>query len=223
MDKIRKGESVKEIQLSNKNGEVFWYKLITHKIHDDNGNLKQLIGKMICVQDEVEEKQMMREKAEKDPLTGIYNREGFMQKIAAVSKEEISAVCYAVMDIDDFKKVNDTLGHAGGDEALKMLAEQIQNLYPEKSIVARYGGDEFVLFFWDTKMQKVEMLLDKLVSTMNCDMIYQGVAKRISISLGAVYTSQKIPYSELFEAADEVLYQVKKSGKNNYRLVEQKK
>lgn len=125
------------------------------------------------------------------------------------------------MDIDNFKKVNDTLGHAGGDVALKILAEQLKSLYPEKSIPARYGGDEFVLFIWDTEKQKVEELLQSLVTTMNQEVVYQGAKKTISISLGAVYTTEKIPYHELFEKADEILYEVKKNGKNMYKLMEQ--
>ncbi len=65
------------------------------------------------------------------------------------------------------------------------------------------------------------MLLRTLVSTMNQEVIYQGAKKTISISLGAVYTTQKIPYNELFEIADEMLYEVKKNGKNMYKLTEQ--
>lgn len=223
IDKIWKGqkENSAEFQLENKNGEVFWYKLVAHRIEKGKGNMKQLIGKMVCVQEEVEEKQLMRDKAEKDPLTGIFNRDGFVQKIETILTQEKSSISYAVMDIDNFKKVNDTLGHAGGDVALKILAEQLKNLYPEKSIPARYGGDEFVLLIWDTEKQKVEELLQSLVTTMNQEIVYQGAKKTISISLGAVYTTQKIPYHELFEKADEILYEVKKNGKNMYKLMEQ--
>ncbi len=123
IDKIwsEQNENSAEFQLKNKNGELFWYKLIAHKI--ESGSLKQLIGKMVCVQDEMEEKQLMRDKAEKDPLTGIYNREGFVQKVKNIYEQGKTEVSYAVMDIDNFKTVNDTLGHAGGDVALKILAE----------------------------------------------------------------------------------------------------
>ncbi|MBO5303662.1 MAG: GGDEF domain-containing protein [Lachnospiraceae bacterium] len=215
-----KNDISSEFQLENRAGEVLWYKLIAYTVKDSAGNAIHLIGKMLCVQSEVEEKIKIQDKAEKDPLTGIYNREGLQQKLAMLSKPmgTLQEVTLAVMDLDNFKGINDTLGHAGGDTVLQLLGDTLKDLYPEKSIAARYGGDEFVLFIWNTNVQEAEEVLNKLVTSMDREVEYQNVKKHISISLGAAHTKTYDSYQTLFEQADETLYQVKKNGKNSYKM-----
>lgn len=216
-----KKEFSSEFQLQNKSGEILWYKLIAYTVNDAAGVPVQLIGKMVCVQNEVEQRQKMQDKAEKDPLTGIYNREGFQQKLEMLLEEpeKMRDITLAVMDLDNFKGINDTLGHAGGDMVLKILADEMCRLYPEKSIAARYGGDEFIWLLWDTSAKDAEKFLQDLVMSMDREVEYQELKNTISISLGAVYTEQYMPCGKLFEKADETLYQVKKNGKNSYKLV----
>ncbi|MFR1860633.1 MAG: GGDEF domain-containing protein [Roseburia faecis] len=122
------------------------------------------------------------------------------------------------MDIDNFKSVNDTLGHAGGDEALKLLADTMRLVFGTHVLMARFGGDEFVLCIQNRDQEGVQAQLDKLVRSMCQTFIYGGCSVPLSISLGAVYMTEKVPYEKLFKEADSVLYEVKTRGKNSFEI-----
>ena len=170
----------------------------------------------------MEEKQQMKKKAQTDPLTDIYNRDGFGERFAELyaGEKTVCQTTFAVLDVDNFKQVNDTLGHSGGDEVLKLLADNLKKICAPKSIVARYGGDEFIFLLWETDRQEAEEITNRLVESMDRTIERQGKEQKISISLGAVYTEQRLPYDELFAKADETLYHMKKKGKNGYLIAE---
>ena len=116
--------------------------------------------------------------------------------------------------------INDTLGHAGGDEALILLAEKINKLCNDNVIAARYGGDEFYLCAFGLKREEADKLFDTIVKSMDIELSYQSQCHHISVSLGAVYSPKKLPYTILFKEADQVLYKVKSIGKNSYRMID---
>lgn len=146
----------------------------------------------------------------------IYNRDGFMEQYATMDVKE--SLTYAILDIDNFKQVNDKIGHAGGDAALKVLADTLSDVFQKQAIVGRYGGDEFMVCVYDMDKVEVAALFDKLVKAMNRDLDYQEKIKHLSISLGAAYTGQKMPMDVLLKSADKVLYMVKEQGKNNWNM-----
>ena len=126
----------------------------------------------------------------------------------------------AVLDLDDFKSVNDSLGHAGGDAALSILAEELKTVFTDAGITARYGGDEFVVYIPNIdSAASVHNMLIRLVTSMDRVMEYNGMEKKLSISLGAVIVDNLQPLDDAFQKADQVLYEVKKAGKNNYQLI----
>lgn len=221
--KAQNEEAVLEpFRMENADGEVFWYELVAYILRDRYGEPRNLIGKIICVQKEMEEKQQMKKKAQTDPLTDIYNRDGFGERFAELyaGEKTVCPITFAVLDVDNFKQVNDTLGHSGGDEVLKLLADNLKKICAPKSIVARYGGDEFIFLLWETDRQEAEEITNRLVESMDRTIERQGKEQKISISLGAVYTEQRLPYDELFAKADETLYHMKKKGKNGYLIAE---
>ena len=122
------------------------------------------------------------------------------------------------MDIDNFKGVNDTLGHDGGDEALKLLTQKLKEIFEKTAVIARYGGDEFILCVYKSDRQETEKMLEELVKKMDRDFQYGDNHVKLSISLGAVFSEEKIAYEELFRKSDNVLYKVKENGKNNYSI-----
>ena len=162
------------------------------------------------------EQEQFINRAQRDPLTGLYNRDGFMEQYATMDVKE--SLTYAILDIDNFKQVNDKIGHAGGDAALKILADTLSSVFQKQAIVGRYGGDEFMVCVYDMDKYEVAALFDKLVKAMDCDMDYQGKIKHLSISLGAAYAGQKMPLDVLLKSADKVLYLVKEQGKNNWNM-----
>ena len=124
-----------------------------------------------------------------------------------------------ILDYDNFKSVNDTLGHLGGDKALKMLANEIKKTFGDLAIFARYGGDEFIFYFPDGRnVEKIKKMLLNLVHTMDTNINYEDNTVKVSISIGAVIVSSKMDINEAFYLADQELYKVKGSKKNSYSL-----
>lgn len=222
-EKIGKvGSEVSEaFRLADNHGEEQWYKLVLHTVYDGHDEPQHIIGKLVNVQKEMEEMQQMEDKALRDPLTGLLNRDGFqsrMEEIYAQINERLP-ITIAVLDFDNFKGVNDMLGHAGGDAALQLLSRNLVGLFGEHAVISRYGGDEFMLCIFQMQEAQVRELFEGLVHEMDREFIYQTVTRRISISLGAVYTQENVPFQVLFKEADKMLYQTKNNGRNGYHLI----
>lgn len=201
-------------QMTTTDGVTNWYKMFLSTINDKYNNPVYTVGKLVDVQKEVEEMLTFQDEAERDGLTKILNRRGFRSKLP----EYASNVLYAVLDMDNFKNVNDTLGHAGGDMVLCLLAEKLTEAFGENAIVARYGGDEFVGMIPDITLEEAHERLAKLVAIMDRTVEYEGVSHAVSVSVGGWYSSEKVKVDEMFNKADEVLYEKKKAGKNGYDL-----
>lgn len=216
LDKIIEVETESAITFSmeKENGEKAWYRLITSRITDKSGKTVHLLGKLVNVQKEMEEMQNFQNKAERDVLTQLYNRAGFNSKIPEIVEE----VLFAVIDVDNFKTINDTLGHTGGDYCLMLLTRQLIHTMGDKAVLGRYGGDEFMVAIPGISKEEGKQLIEQLVHEMDTEVTYQESKMRISISLGAVYSKAPIKRDELFEKADEALYITKEAGKNGYHL-----
>lgn len=197
-------------------GTMEWYRVIFYVLKDEYDGESHIIGKLVSAKQEMVEQEQFINRAQRDPLTGLYNRDGFMEKYATMEVKK--SLTYAILDIDNFKQVNDKIGHAGGDAALKILADTLSAVFEKQAIVGRYGGDEFMVCVYDMDQFEVAALFDKLVKAMDRDMDYQGKIKHLSISLGATYVGQKMPLDVLLKSADKVLYLVKEQGKNNWNM-----
>jgi diguanylate cyclase (GGDEF)-like protein len=148
-----------------------------------------------------------------DPLTGLYNRRALMDRLAtelATVRRTGETLAFAMIDVDDFKSVNDTLGHAGGDEALQRIANVLRALTRETDVPARFAGDEFSLIMPRTDRAGCVPVLDRLVAALR--------EASLSCSIGVGFTVGELDVQELFAAADEAVYETKKAGKNGYRL-----
>lgn len=220
--KQREFTSTQGFELSDKNGDVQWYRMTAYRIVQNGISTQHLIGKILNIQKEMEEQLKIKERAETDMLTGLNNIVGFEACYNKLMNEwhDISSVAFGIIDFDDFKNINDTLGHAGGDEALILLAEKINKLCNDNVIAARYGGDEFYLCAFGLKREEADKLFDTIVKSMDIELSYQSQCHHISVSLGAVYSPKKLPYTILFKEADQVLYKVKSIGKNSYRMID---
>lgn len=209
-------------ELEDSAGEKQWYRMIAYRLAAEDGQPSHLIGKIMNVQEVVEEQRRIQEKADRDALTGIYNRTGYESRFHELSQKYGADVSmtFAMMDLDNFKAVNDSLGHAGGDEALKLLAGRLDRISGENAVVARYGGDEFMLCIFNMGRSDVQKIFKELVGGMDTDLVFQGITHHLSISLGAVYSDKALPSAVLSVEADGVLYGVKARGKNGFELIE---
>lgn len=162
-----------------------------------------------------------------DALTGIYNRLGFDDQVEQYMRQNPQKHCVVTMlDIDDFKLVNDMYGHAAGDGVLKKLAESMKQYFSKDAILGRNGGDEFSIFMPDCTVVEVKPFLKKFTEETR-KYYCKGEERAFTISLGfAEYPVFADDRSQLMRCADKALYDVKMRGKNGcmaYREGEQVK
>lgn len=162
-----------------------------------------------------------------DALTGIYNRLGFDDQVEQYMRQNPQKHCVvAMLDIDDFKLVNDMYGHAAGDAVLKKLAESMKQYFSKDAILGRNGGDEFIIFMPDCTVVEVNPFLKKFTEETR-KFYCKGEERVFTISLGfAEYPVFADDRSQLMRCADKALYEVKMRGKNGcmaYREGEQVK
>ena len=158
----------------------------------------------------------------RDYLTGIYNRKFFMERFveehawAARYQEPLS---FIILDIDHFKKINDTYGHSCGDEVLRQLAKTLTSSVRAHDIVARYGGEEFVILLSNTSADDSLTVAEKIrVTIQECDFYCQEktVKLPVTVSVGVTSTDSEFDLQpdSLIIRADQALYEAKAAGRN---------
>lgn len=149
-------------------------------------------------------------KAQQDPLTGVYNRGGGTGLISHCIELRESGT-FIIVDIDDFKYVNDTFGHKKGDEVLQNVAATLDSFFNGADIVMRMGGDEFIVYSAG--------MVDYAVSEKRLQQLVEELRKTTPVSIGAAINDGSYPtYNSLYEAADALLYITKENGKNGFTL-----
>ncbi len=159
----------------------------------------------------------LEEKADTDLLTGLNNKAASERKIREfMDAHPNDQSMFFILDIDNFKKINDTMGHAFGDEVLRSLGEQIGAIFRVSDVVGRFGGDEFVIFL--KNIQNAETVRKEAQKVANFFKDFKAgeyVKYAATASIGvAVYPQEGADFDSLFKAADQALYKAKKRGKN---------
>ena len=159
----------------------------------------------------------LKELSTTDPLTGIKNRRSFFEsseKFFKLARRKGLALSIIMLDIDFFKKVNDTYGHIVGDEILKFISKIIEKELRDSDIFARYGGEEFIILLPDTDIEGAFKTANKLRKIVE-DTPYEGdVEVSITISLGVAQLENEKIFNDLIKKADKALYKAKDSGRN---------
>lgn len=164
----------------------------------------------------------LKELAHKDGLTKLYNRYGFDEMAEKMISKNPKEHCVAVLlDVDDFKLINDMYGHAYGDKALISLSENMQKFFPSSALLGRNGGDEFCILLSNCTMEEVKESLIEFTKTPKT-FSYKGQTYSFCISLGyAEYPNNAIERSQLMRCADTALYEVKLHGKNGCKAYQE--
>jgi diguanylate cyclase (GGDEF)-like protein/PAS domain S-box-containing protein len=175
------------------------------------------IGSCIDVTDKVEG-QKMRDLAQKDGLTGIYNRQYFEQ-LANVefskAKRFKTDLCIAMIDINSFKKINDTHGHHAGDLVLKEVAKIISDNIRELDVFGRFGGDEFILLMSNTDAAEAAIIISRLKYLIeDMEISYNDKIIRLSASMGLHQLAAEEALERVIIEADKKLYEEKRSRKS---------
>ncbi|MGE5536775.1 MAG: diguanylate cyclase domain-containing protein [Acidobacteriota bacterium] len=161
----------------------------------------------------------LRYLAEFDELTGVANRRRFEDKLWDFCEAPTAAPrdgALLLVDLDGFKDVNDSLGHAAGDACLQQAARRLTEVCLDAIVVARIGGDEFAVLFGPGGVQKITAVATQIVEAMNRPVTYQGRKFKIGASVGIAWAHVCTP-TELFQRADAALYAAKSDGRNTFR------
>lgn len=226
LNQIINGEQYEEteIRIKNKNSQYIWYKIRATGIFDENGELFRVIGVIININKEKIEAEKLLYKAQRDSLTSLYNKgitQSIIEEYIENEGEGINGALF-IIDVDNFKAINDNLGHLAGDVVLTSISSMLLEVFSENAIVGRMGGDEFMVFLKNVDSQ--EFLYKKaedLLKGFRKQHIEQNSKYKISASVGiAMYPKHGVSFKELSINADKAVYIAKKRGKDNYCIFE---
>ncbi len=202
------------------NGAEILFGIVTDitEIKSQQENAEQLAKKL------AQQRDAISRSADTDVMTGLFNREATMREIGAFLEGEGAHGWHALfmIDIDNFKQVNDTLGHQMGDETLTGLAQAIQSCFRDTDIVGRVGGDEFFAFMKHAQREAdVRRKAQELIEALQHIYVSGTKAMELSGSIGiSCYRGDGKRLSELYFEADSALYQAKSIGKNCYAFAD---
>lgn len=214
-----------ELHNRNKNGELYWENVTISPILDESGSIAHYLGikEDISVRKEYEEK-LVRQ-ANFDSLTGLPNRLLAQDRLAqAIANAERaghgSKVALLFIDLDDFKKINDTLGHDFGDRLLKEVSARFQSCIRRTDTVARFGGDEFLVIVTEVHEQaNAELVAENLLQQMCSPFVLNGIQFMINASIGiALYPDDGTDVQHLLQDADAAMYRAKREGSGQFRF-----
>ncbi|MEA3331713.1 MAG: EAL domain-containing protein [Campylobacterota bacterium] len=210
-----------EFRNKRKDGSLFYEKASIMPIFQD-GELTNYLAIKLNITDYIEEKQKVEHMVYHDALTSLPNRtniENYLEHHLTVAKRDNSKIAILFIDLDRFKTINDTLGHDVGDELLVECAKRIRSALRESDMLARVGGDEFVVV--------LEALNDEYSAAQVCEKIIelfqksiQTKAHRLNITLSigiSIFPDDAKDYTALFKYADVAMYEAKESGRNNFK------
>ncbi|QNK39205.1 sensor domain-containing protein [Caproicibacter fermentans] len=221
-DRLLHGEVLEddEFRFLGADGVYIWCNVHPAAFLDEQGKAARLIVVISDIDRRKKESIALRQRAEHDLLTGLYNRVtavGKIEKVIARSEREERHALF-VIDIDNFKNVNDRLGHLKGDELIVETAARIKRLFREEDIVGRIGGDEFVVFLRGiTSVNLVVKKAECIGNAFRENSISGPVCVSGSVGI-SFYPYDGNSYEELFRKADAAMYAAKKSGKDSFRV-----
>lgn len=230
---IKTEESVEGIFKAEEDGCVKWYRILMKNIYDENHDLLNTVGIVDDVtekkvQEELleigeKEKKALQKQAERDGLTQLYNAAAVKAKVQELLEHaDPYSDChlFVLLDLDNFKQINDTFGHQYGDQVLREVADVLKKTFRRDDILGRLGGDEFVFLLRSVpNFQVMEPIFEKLCRQLQKTYTKDGKSVTISASLGAACApGQGSTFTELYSKSDQALYEVKNQLKNGYRL-----
>lgn len=199
------------------NGEMHWLRLSVELVGVPHSTDVEAYLMYESIDEQKQTELIMRQMAETDPLTGLLNRKTFSESVNALIRKLGSNARHAFMmlDIDGFKLLNDTFGHAAGDEALIEVARKLQALLRGGDLLGRLGGDEFVVFLENISgRENIEKKARQI-----CAAIYKAYNTEVSISVSlgiSIYPEDGSDCHSLYENADMALYAAKEAGRNTF-------
>ncbi len=209
-----------EYRLRNRNGHYIWVRDSGQvRERDARGKPCRVVGLVHNITDLKQQEINLQHQAEIDALTGLFNRrrgEVLAEQMIALMQRQRRPLGFALLDVDDFKQINDVHGHLAGDEVLRRLAGYIDGFIRHSDLLYRWGGEEFVLLCPDTSKEGMQVLMQKMLRGVAClDWQELFPAGRVTISIGvSLYPDNAPDLNNLMARADSALYAAKRRGKD---------
>lgn len=207
-----------EYRLRRKDNSYIWVYDIGRKICTPEGR-EVILSAVIDISEKVLLNKKLKKEASKDVLTSLYNRKYGIELINKKLKNN-SKYAFMIMDIDNFKALNDIYGHSEGDNILRFISTQLKHTFKKDSVVLRLGGDEFIIFsdsFSDENT--IKMKLEHINKEYNREINEKYIKSNSSISFGVVIGDKDIEFDNLYEMADKLLYEMKRNNKGTYKIL----
>ena len=210
-----------EIWNRRKDGFLYVEWLTIRAVRDNFGQVQQYVALFSDITDRKRREEAVWHRAYHDALTGLANRNLFQDRLEHAintARRERQGLGLLFIDLDRFKEINDTLGHAAGDELLKQVAARLQSSIRASDSVARLAGDEFVALIENvSERQFLAVLAGKILTQLNEPFLLGSTPENISASIGiACYPEDGEAPQQLMQAADQAMYAAKRRGRNRY-------
>lgn len=207
-----------ELRLMDKSDKYVWFSVLLSSFADRQGKIVRLIGKMTNIDREKREKALLEFCAKTDMMTGLFNKAATEEVISlSITQNSNQTDALVILDVDDLKLINDTLGHAEGDRAILEVAETLKKHFRSTDIIGRVGGDEFMVFLRNMSSEsKLRSSLSSLVQKLARIRLGETMDVQLHASIGAVISTGEDSFESLYRKADKALYFVKRNGKNDY-------
>ena len=216
----------KELEYKRKDGSTFWVKLEGMPL-EQRDQSPYILWSFLDIDQDIKAKQELKilnhelsDLATKDGLTTLHNRRYLMEisnDIFHFHKQDTIPLCVLMLDIDNFKRLNDTYGHLKGDEVLKSLAQLMKKFFEKRAIVCRYGGEEFIVIFRNLPLNQTKVV----ANTLRQKVEEQQRPLPITISIGiSELHPEDTSLQDTILRADKALYQAKENGRNRVEIFE---
>ena len=209
-----------ELRIANNKGRYLWYRIRMTAVRDKYGELEKIAGVIINIDADKRAEQILQSRAEQDSLTKLLNKEAARRQAEDyLARYANSAQCALILiDLDNFKQINDQNGHLFGDVVLTKVAQEIKKMFRNQDIVSRVGGDEFLVMMRGVaNRQLLEGRCARLLEIFRNILQNQKQKLELSCSIGiAMSPEHGKTYYELFNKADQALYWAKSKGKNDF-------
>ena len=206
-----------------KNGELFWNDLTVAPVANDKGVVTHFIGVINDVTESKQRTTFLEHEINHDVLTGLANRNLMWDRLEQaiyMAQRSKSLVAVVLVDLDNFKVINDTWGHEAGDEVLKVAARKMLASVRDSDTVARHGGDEFVLILANQPSLRYTLrMIERMRRKMDTSVIVNNKEIILQSSMGVgVFPHDGVTPGELIRAADTAMYHAKQHGRNNVQF-----
>ena len=219
---INKGYWQGDVWNKSRSGSLFAESLNITAVKDEMGKTLYYVGIFSDITDKKAYEESLIQEAHLDELTQLPNRRGLFSSLEAKLKGSLERnIALLFLDLDGFKAVNDTFGHAQGDELLIALSQRLLSKVRSGDIVSRIGGDEFIILVNDvSNVELVELLTDRDIKACAEPVALESAEVKVSASIGVLFAERgaRIEMDELLDKADKAMYEAKHAGKNRYIL-----